>query len=106
MKKSIKIALIILGILTLMFCEYRFIMTHQQLERGHNGTIYSTIFGHTDEYYVEGWQGYETKVPCSNLNAEDPTTRIMNEVYDAFIEEGLDQKYTITKDGNNISINL
>jgi uncharacterized membrane protein YidH (DUF202 family) len=56
MRKSIKIILIILGILTLMFAEYRFIMSHQQLERGHNGTMYSTVFGHTDEYYVEGWQ--------------------------------------------------
>ena len=92
MKKSIIILGILVLMLTTMFATYRFIMCHQSLERGDNGTIYSTVFGHTDEYYVEP--------------EEDPTTRIMNEVYDAFIEEGLDQKYTITKDGNNISINL
>lgn len=57
MKKSIKITLVTLVfILTLMFCEYRFIMHNQQLERGHNGTIYSTMFGITDIYYVDGWQ--------------------------------------------------
>ena len=105
MKKPIKVILIILAIILLMFCEYRFIMCHQHLERGHNGTIYSTVFGHTDEYYVEGWQGYETQVPCSNLSTEqDPTTRIMNEMYDAFIDAELDDKYTIVKDGNTIHI--
>lgn len=52
-----KTALIILGIFALMlftaFGTYRFIMCHQHLERGDNGTIYSTVFGHTDTYYVE-----------------------------------------------------
>lgn len=71
MNKCIRITLIILGIAILMmitmFGTYRYIMTHQAIERGHNGTIYSTVFGHTDEYYVEGWQGYETKVPCVDL---------------------------------------
>ena len=67
MNKYIKIVLIVLAVLILMFCEYRYIMTHQALERGHNGTIHSTVFGHTDTYYVEGWQGYETKVPCVDL---------------------------------------
>ena len=67
MKKPIKISLVILAMLVLMLGEYRYIMTHQQLERGHNGTIYSTVFGHTDEYYVEGWQGYQTKVLCVDL---------------------------------------
>lgn len=67
MNKYIKIVLVVLSVLILMFCEYRYIMTHQALERGHNGTIYSTVFGHTDTYYVEGWQGYETQVPCTDL---------------------------------------
>ena len=71
MKKPIKITLIILGILilmlTTMFATYRYIMCHQHLERGHNGIMYSTIFGHTDEYYVEGWQGPQYKLQCSNL---------------------------------------
>ena len=67
MNKYIKIALIILGIIILMFCEYRYIMTHQQLERGHNGTMYSTVFGITDEYYVEGWQGPQYKLQGINL---------------------------------------
>lgn len=67
MKKPIKITLIILSILALMFCEYRFIMHNQQLERGHNGTIYSTMFGITDEYYIDGWQGPDNHVPCLNL---------------------------------------
>ena len=67
MNKYIKVILIVTSILVLMFCEYHFIMCHQQLERGHNGTIYSTVFGITDTYYVEGWQGYQTKVPCTNL---------------------------------------
>ena len=67
MRKSIKTILLVLVVLALMFCEYRYIMVHQALERGHNGTIYSTVFGITDTYYVDGWQGYETKVPCSNL---------------------------------------
>lgn len=67
MNKYIKIILIVLSILILMFCEYRYIMTHQHLERGDNGTIYSTIFGITDTYYVEGWE-------------EDPVTSIMDEL--------------------------
>ena len=67
MNKSVRIILIIITILGLMLGEYRFIMCHQQLERGHNGTIYSTMFGITDEYYVEDWQGYETKVSCVDL---------------------------------------
>lgn len=67
MNKSIKVVLIMLAIFTLMLGEYRYIMTHQQLERGHNGTIYSTVFGHTDEYYVEGWQGPQYKLQCENL---------------------------------------
>ena len=91
MNKTIKIILVILAILSLMFIEYRFIMHNQQLARGENGTIYSTVFGMTDTYYVDGWQ-------------EDATTRIMNELYDAFIESDLDDKYTITKDGNTINI--
>lgn len=69
MNKYIKIILIIVAILTLMFCEYRYIMTHQTLDRGDNSTIYSTIFGYTDEYYVE----------------QDQTVRIMDELYDAFV---------------------
>lgn len=67
MKKFIKIIMIIIGIIALMFCEYRFIMHNQQLERGHNGTIYSTMFGITDEYYVDGWQGPQNHIPCTNL---------------------------------------
>jgi uncharacterized membrane protein YidH (DUF202 family) len=67
MNKTVRIILVIIAILVLMFGEYRFIMTNQQLERGYNGTIYSTMFGITDEYYIEGWQGYETKVPCVDL---------------------------------------
>lgn len=67
MNKPTKIALIVLTVLVLMLGEYRYIMTHQQIERGHNGNIYSTVFGITDTYYVEGWQGYQTKIPCSNL---------------------------------------
>lgn len=50
MKKTI---LIILAVFLLMFLEYRFIMHTQCIERGENGTIYSTIFGITDTYYVE-----------------------------------------------------
>lgn len=50
MKKTI---LIILAVFLLMFLEYRFIMHVQCIERGENGTIYSTIFGITDTYYVE-----------------------------------------------------
>ena len=95
MTRHIKITLIVLGILILMlttaFATYRFIMCHQHLERGDNGTIYSTVFGHTDEYYVE----------------EDQTVRIMNELKDAFNESSLADDYTITReDPYTISINL
>lgn len=71
MNKYIKIALVTLGIiiimLTAMFSTYRYIMCNQHLERGHNGTVYSTVFGITDEYYVEGWQGPDNHVSCTNL---------------------------------------
>ena len=88
MNKHIRLALVILGIILItMFGTYRYVMTHQSLEYGDNGAIYSTVFGMTDEYYVE-----------------DHTARIMNEVYDAFIDEGLDDEYVITKDGNTISV--
>lgn len=52
MKKS-KIILIILAIFLLMFAEYRFIMHTQHIERGENNTIYCSVFGITDTYYVE-----------------------------------------------------
>ena len=48
-RKFIIITLIALTVFALMYGEYRYIMTHQQFERGHNGTIYSTVFGNTDE---------------------------------------------------------
>lgn len=68
MNKYIRITLLILGVILItMFGTYRYIMTHQSIERGHNGTIYSTVFGITDEYYVDGWQGPENHVPCNNL---------------------------------------
>ena len=82
MNKHIKIAVIILGIIILMFAEYRYIMCHQVLERGDNGTIYSTIFGHTDEYYVE----------------LDPTVQIMDDLYDTFNNSDLADDYTITRE--------
>ena len=91
MNKYIKLALIILGVIILVFATYRYIMCHQSLERGDNGTIYSTVFGHTDKYYVE----------------EDQTVRIMNELEDAFNESSLADDYTITReDPYTISINL
>ncbi len=95
MNKYVKTALIVIGaiitMLSLMFGTYRFVMTHQQLERGDNGTIYSTMFGMTDTYYVDGYD-------------EDPTTRIMDELYDAFNEVNKDGEYEITRVGNTISI--
>ena len=67
MNKYIRLALIVLGmILITMFGTYRYIMTHQVLERGNNGTIYSTVFGMTDEYYVEGWDGEYTITKVGN----------------------------------------
>lgn len=86
MNKYIKIALATLGIiiimLTAMFGTYRYIMTHQDIERGEGGTIYSTVFGQTDEYYVE----------------QDPTVRIMDELYDEFSDSALADDYTITRE--------
>lgn len=86
MNKHIKTALVTLGIIIIvliaMFGTYRYIMTHQTIERGDNGTIYSTVFGQTDEYYVE----------------QDQTVRIMDELYDAFSESELADDYTITRD--------
>jgi hypothetical protein len=55
MKKSTKIILLSFMIASLLFAEYRFIMCNQYIERGNNGTIYCTMFGITDTYYVEGW---------------------------------------------------
>lgn len=49
----ITIALILAAVILLMVGEWRFIMHNQQLERGENATIYSTVFGVTDAYYVE-----------------------------------------------------
>ena len=91
MNKYTKIILIVAAILVLIVGEYRFIMCNQQLERGENGTIYSTMFGITDTYYIEPLE-------------EDATTRIMNELYDAFNEVNDDGKYTITKEGDTIRI--
>lgn len=47
------IALILAAVILLMVGEWRFIMTNQQLERGEASTIYSTMFGVTDAYYVK-----------------------------------------------------
>jgi hypothetical protein len=77
--------------LATIFGTYRYIMHHQQLEYGENNTVYSTVFGYTDTYYVEPLE-------------DDATTRIMNELYDAFNNVNQDGEYTITKDGNTISI--
>ena len=88
MNRHIKTALAIVGIiiiiLTTAFCTYRFVMTHQSLERGDNGNIHSTVFGHTDTYYVEP--------------QADPTARIMDELYDEFCKANEDGKYTITRE--------
>lgn len=56
MKK--KLLLIIALILCIMFGEYRYIMTHLDIERGNGGTMYVSSFGHTETYHVEGWQEY------------------------------------------------
>lgn len=82
MNKYVKILLIILAILTLMFCEYRFIMHTQELEYGENNTVYSTVFGITDTYYVE---------------PQDTTARIIDELYDAFSESELAEDYNIKR---------
>ena len=56
MKKSTKIILLAFTICLLLFTEYRFIMCNQHIERGERGTLYCTVFGITDTYYVDGWQ--------------------------------------------------
>lgn len=86
MNKYIKIALVTMGIIVLMlltmFGTYRYIMTHQVLECGENGTIYSTVFGQTDTYYVK----------------QDHTVRIMDELYDTFSNSELADEYNITRE--------
>lgn len=51
-KMIIIIVLLLLIILTLMFCEYRYIMHNQHIEVGAHNTVYSTVFGVTDVYDI------------------------------------------------------
>ena len=54
MKKKLAIAIaIILGVLALMYAEYRYIMCNQRPYLGERGTVYIEIFGQTDAYYAE-----------------------------------------------------
>lgn len=52
-KKIISIIIGILFVISLMFVEYRYIMTHICPQLGDNGNIYLEIFGQVDEYFVE-----------------------------------------------------
>lgn len=53
MKKMFVVFAIVLGMLIVMFAEYRYIMHHILPYRGEGGTVYLEIFGHTDTYYAE-----------------------------------------------------
>ena len=48
-----KIILAVLILATIMYAEYRYIMTHICPYNGNNGTVYIEIFGNVDEYYAE-----------------------------------------------------
>ena len=52
-KKILIISSLVLFIGSLMFAEYRYIMTHISPALGDNGTVYLEIFGQVDEYYAE-----------------------------------------------------
>lgn len=53
MRKTAIISAIIIGILALLFAEYRFIMQNIHPYRGANGTVYLELFGKFDKYYAD-----------------------------------------------------
>ena len=48
-----KFIIAILVLLSIMFAEYRYIMTHIAPYRGENGTVYIEFMGQVDEYYAD-----------------------------------------------------
>ena len=53
MKKAIIVLLAIAVMFSIMYAEYRYIMTNVCPYKGDNGTVYIEIFGQVDEYYAE-----------------------------------------------------
>lgn len=53
-KRIAIVAASIFAILSLMFCEYRYIMLNLSPSVSENGTVYIEIFGQTDAYNVNG----------------------------------------------------
>lgn len=51
--KLVAIFLCIIALIGIMYAEYRYIMIHQCLYSGEDGTVYIEIFGQVDEYYAE-----------------------------------------------------
>ena len=51
MKKLIALILSIVLLTTIMFAEYRYIMTNLHPYKGNSNIIYIEIFGQVDEYY-------------------------------------------------------
>lgn len=52
MKKIIAIILSMVLLATIMFAEYRYIMTNLHFYKGNNNTVCIEIFGQVDEYYA------------------------------------------------------
>ena len=54
-KKIIGIIFGAIIVATIMFAEYRVIMTNIHPYHGDNGTVYLEVFGQVDEYYAESY---------------------------------------------------
>ena len=55
MKKFFKITAVVLGLLALMYGEYRYIMTHQAVYTDGN-TVYIEMFNNIDVYDANEWE--------------------------------------------------
>ena len=66
MKKFVAFILALVAVLTLMFAEYRYIMTHMTPYVGDDGTVYIEIFDQVDEYDAEKWE-YRNLVPIEYI---------------------------------------
>lgn len=48
-----RLIVILLAIIVLMFCEYRYIMTSMQVYYAEDGFVMIDVLGQTDSYYAE-----------------------------------------------------
>ena len=56
MKKFVKFFIVLLVLVTLMFAEYRYIMTNIKPYVGANNTVYLEVFGQVDKYCADSYE--------------------------------------------------